>query len=200
MTTALALEEPPELDQAKSWLEHSLLRLISGAQKAVVTAAILLAVSQIIPPVRYVFAGLTDVRSILPELIYDLCSVMLIFLVVRWSLPKVLRANYQVLLDRGRIVPVTIQLGPQPLYQRFTGQSTQPYMIRGAVEGMETLFGSWLPTCPANFRCKNGSHQLRTAFLYGDETLLWDDPAYALIDARNPKKIWLIRQPMRGQK
>lgn len=193
--TAPSPADPPELDQAKEWLEHGLCRVIAGAQKVVIVMAIVLAISQIVPTIRYVISGLTSVSDVLPGLVIDLCGVALIFLVVRCSLPKVLRTRYQPLLERGRVVPVKIQLAPHGLHHRFTGQSTQPFMIRGAVEGVEILFSGWLPTRPVNFRRVSGHQQLRTGFLYSDERLTWDDPAYAMVDPRNPKKIWLVRQP-----
>lgn len=190
--------EAPELDQAKQWLEQSLSRLINGALKTAVVSALLLAMSQVVPAVRYLSNGLVGIRDVLWGLSCDLCGVAAVLLVVRWALPGLLRKNYQPLFEHGRLVPVAIQLGPHGLHQGFSGQSTQPYMVRGAVEGMEFLLGGWLPTRPVNFNCLTGQKRHHTAFLYPDEKLPGKDPAYALVDPRNPGKIWLARQPLEG--
>jgi hypothetical protein len=60
---------------------------------------------------------------------------------------------------------------------------------------MTILFGGWLPTRPVNFKRVSGDKKQHLAFFYADETLPWDDPAYALVDSHNPKKIWLVRRP-----
>lgn len=195
MIPAASLSEAPDDQRARQMLETALLRLTRGARKTTVLWGIFLGISQTVPALRYLhFASHRDSGAIVLDFFYDLAAVAFILFVVWIAMPWVLRKIYAPLLYHGQVVPVAILSGPQPLHQRFTGQSTQPFMIRGSLGALELLLGGWLPTRAVNFKMADKTGSVQTGFLYPDETLANQESGFALCDPHSSRRIWLIRR------
>ncbi|MCB9465362.1 MAG: hypothetical protein H6682_16875 [Candidatus Eisenbacteria bacterium] len=188
MTEAL----PPSPETARLLLDQEVRRLTVGGRKVALVLMVLFAVSKIVFALRHLAVART--MDIVTGLSADVIEVSLGYLAFHALLPLVLRrVVYRPLLEQGTVVRAEILSGPRPLHQGFGGIATQPFMIRGAASGLESLFGSWLPTLTVNYRVAGPQKSVFTGALYADEMPLRDDGAYALINPRRPLNAWLIR-------
>jgi hypothetical protein len=168
--------------------------LARGGRKLAALCGILLCISLIVPAFRHLrITSPQEISTIVFDLLYDFAGLIFVLLIVWTALPGVLRKIYAPLLNNGCVVRVAILNGPHPVSKRFTGQSTQPFMVRGALETVETLMGGWLPTRAVNFRRSDKKGGTHIGFLFSDETLTSPEAAYALFDPFAARRNWLIR-------
>lgn len=185
----------PDLQFARRLLEQSLVRLTHGSRKLAALVGVLLGLAQIVPVSRLLgWTSFSQAGEVLKSLLFDLSGLAIAMLIVWAALPWVLNLIYRPLLERGTIMPVVIISGPEPMHQRFTGQSTQLFMMRNALGALEALIGGWLPPLAVNFRPAHRKGDIRTGMFYADEELMDPGHAYALIDTKNQLKCWLIRK------
>jgi hypothetical protein len=172
MTPAPLLFDAPDDQGARQMLEKTLPRLARGGRKLAALCGILLCISLIVPAFRHLrITSPQEISTIVFDLLYDFAGLIFVLLIVWTALPGVLRKIYAPLLNNG----------------------CQPFMVRGALETVETLMGGWLPTRAVNFRRSDKKGGTHIGFLFSDETLTSPEAAYALFDPFAARRNWLIR-------
>ncbi len=178
----------PTSAAARQLLEQGLQRLALGGRKLSLLLLACFAASKLVHTCR--FLDIADTGDLLRGLLSDLVGLAILALVIYLLLPRLLRGIYHPLLEHGTVAPAQIVSGTNTFSQRFAGMGTQPYMLRGALAGIERLIGGWLPTRAVNFRVAGARKSLHTGALYADET----PGAHALVALHKPRHAWLIRQ------
>ena len=181
---------------AQDLLESSLYRLVRGGQRVAAMTVLFFGIGQVFVALRYLnIAHAGGKKGILLEFGFDLLGLVVLLLIIWSMLPIVLRFIYRPLLEQGKLIRVAPLNSPHSIHQRFTGQSTQPFMIRGALEGFEKLVGNWIPTKAVNFRPIEESREQFTGFLFSDEILPDQDNMQALLVRGKKLHSWLVRYP-----